>query len=154
MELACSSVFLKHPTLSNIITKRKKKPKNHKRFQHMLNVALLLMLTEDNFFFLFFRHMGANRLPCASHYTGTNPTMFLVLFLSPLSMLLFQPQWATELSGNHRTFASARGEQRTPYKSSSDLQGAQTTCYCGWNLRITSSSKWCFWHFFETAAPL
>lgn len=35
----------------------------------MLNVLILLRLTEDNFFFRF-RYMGVNRLPCASHYSG------------------------------------------------------------------------------------
>lgn len=61
-------------------------------------------------------------------------------------MLLFQPQWAAELSGNHHTFASARRTQRTSYTSSSEE--AQTTCYCSWNLRIKSSSKLSVWHFF------
>lgn len=45
---------------------------------------------------------------------------------------------------HQRTFSSDREAQRTPYKNSSGLQGAQATCYCGCNPRIMFSSKYLF----------
>jgi len=98
----------------------------------MLNVPLLLMLTRRQFLLSLFQVNGSEQTALGiSSHRHTDPTMLLFLFFSPLSMLLFQPQWAPELPDNHRTFASARGAHRTPYESSSVLQGAQTPCCCG-----------------------
>lgn len=156
MELVCSFSFLKHPTLSNIIIKGEKKKKKrksplsaHVKCPTPINahrIQFLLCLLQV--------HGSEQNTLCISLHRHKNPTTFLFLFFSPFSMLLFQPRWATELSGNHHAFASAREAQRPPYKSSSDSQGTQTTCWSDWNLRITSSSKRCFWHFFETTAVL
>lgn len=77
----------------------------------------------------------------------------LFLFFSTLSLLVFQPWWATD-----HTATSVHLLQSGEYKwhltrGSSDLQGGQTTCYCDWNPRIMSSTKWCLQSFFETAVP-
>lgn len=123
-----------------------KAPKNS--LWHMLNVPLLLIVTEDNFSFLCFRYREVSRLPSVHLTTQPHkPSNVLVSVLFPHFHATLPATTGRRALGQP-PFASSRRTQRTSFKSSSALQEAQTTCYCGWNLRIKSSSKLSVWHFF------